>query len=229
MLRIAEIRVAQHLNLNIFNLGSLAILSVTPRHIGESSWYTTESVSILPFTRATIVIAAMKDGIVTPEITSKYVIKAQAVKPSMVNLAFIRSGEQFGKIYHPRLLLRSAESGLLPFVLVLLAPPSNPDCFHPFRVAAASKALSTAAPSVASRPRSQSQRLAQFYQDTQEAAARAQRHRSHSVGQEPHDDSRDVTCMSVINLDYLRSGFQFEAAPLHSNQSPGQEPKTDTE
>jgi hypothetical protein len=39
----------------------------------------------------------MKDGIVTPEITSKYVIKAQAVKPSMINLAFIRSGEQFGK------------------------------------------------------------------------------------------------------------------------------------
>jgi hypothetical protein len=80
-----------------------------------------------------------------------------------------------------------------------------------------------------SRPRSQSERLAQFYHDTQEAVAQAQRIRSHSVGEEPGDESSDVTCMSVINLDYLRSGFQFEAAPLHSNESPEQLPKTDTE
>eukprot|EP00045_Choanoeca_perplexa_P000739 m.15723 g.15723 ORF g.15723 m.15723 type:complete len:156 (+) comp10509_c0_seq1:152-619(+) len=131
----------------------------------------------------------MKDSLATPEITSKYVIKAQATKPTMVNLAFIRSGEQF----------------------------------------AAAKALSSPAPLQVARPRSSSERLAQFYHDTQQAVAKAQRHRSSSLGETPLEDSQDVTCMSVINLDYLRSGFQFESAPLHSNQAPDQPPKTDSE
>eukprot|EP00730_Choanoeca_flexa_P016209 TRINITY_DN7614_c0_g1_i1.p1 TRINITY_DN7614_c0_g1~~TRINITY_DN7614_c0_g1_i1.p1 ORF type:complete len:120 (+),score=23.74 TRINITY_DN7614_c0_g1_i1:287-646(+) len=94
---------------------------------------------------------------------------------------------------------------------------------------AAARAIAPGETRVLARPRSQSQRLAEFYEQTATAVAEAQRQRSQSMGEVPMAGSEQVSSMSVINLDYLRSGFQFEAPPLHSNQTPARQPKSTTD
>ncbi|EDQ90573.1 uncharacterized protein MONBRDRAFT_36476 [Monosiga brevicollis MX1] len=121
-----------------------------------------------------------------PLIESRLVIREPAIKqPTAINLDFIRSGEQFAR--------SRAMPNTTPETMDQLAPPT-------------------------SRPRSDSQRLQSFYEKTLLAVAEATRRRTKSEADSylPARPSpvTPMTPVSVVNLDFLRSGRQFLQPPL---------------